>query len=649
MSEKQEYIAKVDAAIESNYHNDDFGVHNLAQILGVSRSQLHRKIKAASGISASAYINEFRLKKAHLLLHQGSLTASEVAYAVGFGSPSYFSTAFKKYYSYSPGQVSIKKTGSLTTENPDGDTNGGHQLSERINYKASNKKILQRVLMFSLSIIGLAIVSYFILKESDLNANREVKTAIRDKSIAVLPFRNYSDDESMDAFCFGVTDELISKLSKITDFDRVISRTSSFKFQDMHLSIPEIASELGVAYILEGNVQQVEGEIRVSLQLIDARNDDHIWTDYYLGNWESKDILNIQEKVTAFVANALQIVVQQNSAEPINESIGLNKEAYDLFVRAKFHNFSSDEVSMDRAKQLLEKSISLDSAFAPALSELGLIWSLSGLSEGINNQDEAWEKGKYYLNRAQDLDPTLINNELYLLQGYFFYEWDFKRLEEFCRTKLLKYTYDRNSIGLVDYAIKTGRFEAALSAINKSIEVDPLDAVLFSFKARILWLLGKKEESMAILRQMDELNENDWLYLRESAHNYFMMKEYQHSKRALDILNDQFGDRSPLIIWLELNYAFLDKNEARVNSMYNELRSAYDNGDSGSPAWFIALYQLVIKNDSDKTFEWLEKSYTRKEVELTWFRQEPLLEPIRNDNRYSSLYQRIGFDDLISH
>ena len=650
MRGEQEFNTRLEATIEANYQRNDFGVHDLANKLCISRSQLHRKITAARGISATAYINEFRLKKALSLLQQGSMTASEVAYEVGFSSPSYFSTSFKKYFSYSPAKVRIQESHSVSTF---GGVNDDRQKANRpyegTKFGKSSKNLRKRYPLFFISLVGLAIALFFLWKGSDLEANRDNPVVMKDKSIAVLPFRNYSNDPSMDAFCDGMTDDLISKLSSLADLDRVISRTSTYKFKDINLRMPEIAAELGVAYILEGNMQKADGKIRVNAQLIDGHRDDHVWTDQYTGDWESQDIFDIQEQITSFVANAMQVVITAKESELIRKNATSSKQAYDLYLQAKFHMFSSDEESMEHARQMLGAAIALDPTFARAYSQLGFIWFASGLSEGLRNQDIAWNKGKYYLNMAQGLEPSLINNEFYLLQGYFYFDWDFRRLEEFYHSRFSKYTYDRESCGLIDYAIKTGRFESALAVINKSIEADPLDAVLLSFKARALWFLGKKKAGIGVLDQLENLNKNDWFYLREAAHSYFIMKEYAHSRRVLDLLIARFEDRSPFSIWLELFYAHMDENSTQVNAFLAELQDAYTNGSSGSPAWFIALYQLTIKKDKNKAFEWLEKSYDAKEVELTWFQQEPVLESIRNDKRYLSLYHKIGFDELVSY
>ena len=273
---------------------------------------------------------------------------------------------------------------------------------------------------------------------------------------------------------------------------------------------------------------------------------------------------------------------------------------------------------------------------------------MNGLAEGLENQEYTWENAKHFFSKAQDLDSTLILTKLSLMQGYFYFDWDFSRLESFFHKDFLSYIYDRETCGIIDYAIKTGRHEMALEVIDKCIEVNPVDAVLFSFKARALWYLGKKEDATSILYHLDSLNNNDWFYLRESAHNHFIFGNYQQSRQLLSIIMDRFQDRSPIILWLELYYANLDQNLDQVASTLNELQILYDNVEAGSPAWFIALYQVSVKKDVEKAFEWLEKSYDRREVELTWFKQEVLLEPLKNDDRYWSLYNRIGFDKLES-
>jgi TolB-like protein/AraC-like DNA-binding protein len=638
------FINQIDLILEVHFENEIFGVKELASYLYISRSQLHRKFKAALGISASSYINQYRLKKAMVLLQQGNFKAFEAAYAVGFRNPSYFSTAFKKYYSFSPSNVPIKINDN--TLNPiDSNIEQYDFINQEIAKKINNRKYLWLILI-PVIILVLAISPYFISNKNFTELKPDLLAINNEKSIVVLPFRNYSNDPMMDYFCNGITDEIILNLNKIGGFNKVISRASSQKIKDLKLSLKEISSELNVNYILEGTLQKSDDKIKVIVQLIDVKTDCQVWEEIFTGTWSSKEIFKIQEKITFSVTNALNTVLTQEAIKEIQQQLTSSKKAYDSYLLAKYHSNSSDEESIENAKYLLHEAISLDSTFAEAYSLLGYIWMCSGFAEGFRKQEVAWNNGKYFLTKAKELNPKLINNEFHLLQGQFYYEWDFQRLEEFFHNDFDRYIYDYESSGLIDYALKTGRYNKALNVINKSIEVDPLDAVLYSFKARALFFMGNKKEAVETLKYQDPLNKYNWFYLREAAHNYYLMKEYDYSKKLMIIMKDQFQDQSPFILWLQLYYAYLDNKLIIVEALLNELIKSYENEDSGSPAWFIALYQLEIKKDIDAAFDWLEKSYKRKEVELTWLLQEPLLKPIKNDLRYNDLLQKIGFNQV---
>ncbi len=647
MTKKYEFIAKLNETIEGHYHRDDFGVRDLALKLNISRSQLHRKIIFSTGMSAGAYINEFRLKKALILLQQGKFNASEVAYKVGFNSPSYFSTAFKKYYGCSPSQVSSTVPENNNHSNNELDhTKIENDVLQNKSQQISSTKYLSRKKILIIFPIMLLVSLFVVVVSSSYFKSKNSKEKNPINSIAVLPIKNYSGDPNMDVFCYSLTDEVLTKLSKLSNFDKIISMTSSFKYKDSKMSIPEISSELGVSYILEGNIQKADNKFRVNVQLINAKEDDHIWADQYSGDWESKDIFEIQEKITDFVLNALKILFSNVESESVKKKYSNIQEANDLFFQAKFYLFSGDEENIEKARDLLNRVVELDSIFANAYFELGYISTLDGFSEGRKEQVIAWNKGKYYLNKAKELDPSIELIELVELQGYFYFDWDFRRLEEFYHSKFLVPNYDRISCGLIDYAIKTGRFENALVGINKSIESNPLEAILYTFKARTLWLLGEKREGVNILDQMIKFNTQDWFFLRETAHNYFMMQEYDKAKEATELLFERFEDNSPVLIWFKLFFANYEQNNKVEVDLLDKLHKAYESGDSGSPGWFIALYHVSVKKDKEKAFEWLEKSYEKREVELTWLKLEKLLEPLRNDERYWSLYNRIGFNQI---
>ncbi|MGB5430157.1 hypothetical protein, partial [Eudoraea sp.] len=141
------------------------------------------------------------------------------------------------------------------------------------------------------------------------------------------------------------------------------------------------------------------------------------------------------------------------------------------------------------------------------------------------------------------------------------------------------------------------------------------------------------------------LYSDDWFYLRESTKLHYYLENYKPFEDQLKRLMANFSDRPPLLFWLNAVHDHMNGDYEGALSNVRELQKSYENETSGSPAWFIALYYCTLQ-DYDKAFIWLQRSYDRHEVELTWFREEPLLIPLKNDPRYKVLYDKIGFSKL---
>ncbi len=234
----QLFLEKVHEAIENNFSKENFGVDELAHEIGISRSQLHRRLKLLTGQSASQMIREFRLKKAFELLQHKAGTASDISYKVGFGSPSYFNTCFNEYFGYPPGKVKrIRSSGSTKK------------------YSISRKFIF--ISLATLMVVASAFIIY-------------LETRINDKSIAVLPFKSLSDDPEKQYLADGVMDAILLHLSKIEDL-RVIDRTSVEQYREPDRKANTICKELDVAYLLEGSFQKYGDQARLIVQLIQAR------------------------------------------------------------------------------------------------------------------------------------------------------------------------------------------------------------------------------------------------------------------------------------------------------------------------------------------------------------------------------------------
>ncbi len=275
---------------------------------------------------------------------------------------------------------------------------------------------------------------------------------------------------------------------------------------------------------------------------------------------------------------------------------------------------------------------------------LGDIWLTGGLVWGIYNEQEAWGNGKILYHKALEIDSTNVKIVDQLYMGYFYYNWNFDLAEKSYQTILQRPITNSTDALDLDYPIKTGRYSEALENINRRILFDPSVATLFPCKAEALMFLGKKDEAIDLLETFDPLYSDNWYYLREAAKHYFNLEEYEKSRNHLNLLMNNFDDRPPILLWLNAVYHHMDRDNNEVEKYLGQLHERYQHNASGSPAWFIALYYCTLE-DYENAFIWLQKSYDRHEVEMTWFREEPLLIPVREDPRYKKLYRKIGFPE----
>ena len=642
------FIKKLNDLLEENLENEHFGVKQLAEKIGLSRSQLHRKLKTIEDKSTSRFIRHYRLKKAKEMLVNNEATVSEIAYRVGFSSPTYFNTCFRIYYGYPPGRLKYINTGTDSeTSLHKSEVEGSEPAVLKAYGNAVNRPFKKRfVLVPLLMVILLFSLSYIIYLRIDIAKTNQVATSSNtDKSIAVLPFKNYSGDADMDPFCDGMTDEVISRLTKIKSFTKVSSRTSILLYKNSDKSIPEIASELGVTHILEGSFQKSGDKIKVSLQLIDGQVDDHFWADEYTGDWNSNDIFKIQTEVAENVAKHMDVQISESEYEAIQKMPTNNKEAYRSYLLAKSQKYKENESAFASAIPLFEKAILLDSNYIEPYIGLADVWMTGGLVWGLYPEQEAWANGKKALEKAQKIDSSFSGLKDMLSTGYFYFDWDFERVELYYQHCLSNFIFDRTPAIVADYAIKTGRYKEAIEAMEKSITIDPSIGIFYTFKGEALMLLGDRKGALDLMKAGNTLFSDDWWYLRESAKLLYYLGEYGKSKDQLEILKNNYPDYPPILMWLDGVYANMDGNENKASKHLQELENEYAEGSSGSPAWFLALYYCTLQ-EYDKAFLWLQRSYDRHEVELTWFREEPLLIPLRNDTRYKVLYDKIGFSKL---
>ncbi len=231
LNKDQKFVGMLTDIILNNLENENFGVTDLARQAGMSHFVLSRKLHSVSGKKIIQFIREIRLKKALELLKEGDITAAEVAYKTGFGSPTYFNTCFNDFFGYPPGSV---KKGEVKSNNES-------KALPEIDKQIQKEKIL---LVLSVLIISalLIILGYHIFTENSF-VNNSDNSGLNEKSVAVLPFKNLSDSAGNQYFADGIMEDILTLLSRISDLN-VISRTSVEQFRDSKLPTSEIAEKL---------------------------------------------------------------------------------------------------------------------------------------------------------------------------------------------------------------------------------------------------------------------------------------------------------------------------------------------------------------------------------------------------------------------
>lgn len=342
-----EFIEQAEAIVLDHLSNEQFGVSELAEQMNMSRSNLLRKIKKHTQLSASQFIRQVRLQKGKELLKQTELSISEISYQVGFGNTSYFIKCFRENYGYPPGEVRKGKTDEAKEE------------------VAPGFLTRYRLPLAVIALLVVAVLIVFLLNKSESDTTIQNQT----KSIAVLPFKNMSSDSSNLYFVNGLMESTLNNLQKIKNL-RVVSRTSVEKYRNTNKTIAEIADELKVSYLVEGSGQRVGDQVLLNIHLIQASDDTPVWAEQY--KHEVVDIFDLQNAVAKKIADAIQAKVTPAELQQIDKKPTENMVAYDYYLQGLVPFQTETKEGLEAAIPFFEKAIAEDPTFALVYAKLAV-------------------------------------------------------------------------------------------------------------------------------------------------------------------------------------------------------------------------------------------------------------------------------------
>jgi adenylate cyclase len=481
----------------------------------------------------------------------------------------------------------------------------------------------------------LSVGLFFVGRYSARNTASAARTELPAKSIAVLPFVNMSADKNDEYLSDGVSEELITALSKITGL-QVKARTSSFAFKGKNEDIQKIGELLHVSHLLEGSVAKAGNKLRITAQLIQASDGNHEWSDTY--DREMQDIFAVRSEVAQQVAETLKVRLLGEDKRKIDKKPTENLEAYNLYRQGRFYADKLSEEGMTKAVPFFQQAIEKDPRFA--LAYAGMADNYVIAADAIIPPREAFSKAKEAALKAIELDDSLAEAHASLGLVHYHYDWDWPAAEQELKRAISLNPQSAQSYTLyTHYLAGMGRYDEAKKYGALALELDPLSVSAHWFLGWGAIYAGRSDEAIGFFSKALELDpDNPWT-------RWFLGRAYLlsgNSSRAIEEMETglRFGPDDPLGLGFTGYVYAVTGRRADALKILQRL-------DELQKRRFIStisrVYVYAGLGDKDKAFEWLEKAYEERSDSLAWFRFDPESKSLRSDPRFAVLMRKIGF------
>jgi TolB-like protein len=455
------------------------------------------------------------------------------------------------------------------------------------------------------------------------------------KAIVVLPFANLSPDPENEYFCDGLTEEIIADLSAIRAL-RVISRNSAMQLKGTTKDTKTIGRELGVQYVLEGSVRKAGDNLRITAQLIDARNDAHLWAGKYSGTLD--DVFDIQESVSRSIVDALKIRLSPDEEQKIEERTIDDARAYDLHVRAHYEIMSGTEEGFERALQYIQRGLEIIGENEVLYGDMGHVYMMY-IDLGARRDETFYEKAEECAEKVFSLNPHSPHG--HFLKGSL--NWRRGRIQEGAleyKRALSIDPYHLDSVFRLAWLYAhSGKSFAARPLARRQLEIDPLTPASYFIVGAVELLDGHFDAALDLLKKVGDMEPLNplWRYWYAKALAYS-----HHLEEAHELLN-LIGRETPETHWAGLAMSFahaLERQQAEtLKWVTEEFRSAM-KGDELFPIWVAESYSLL--GEREEAIDWVEEGVRWGFINYPFLAvHDAYLENIRGEERFKKLLERV--------
>jgi TolB-like protein/Tfp pilus assembly protein PilF len=447
----------------------------------------------------------------------------------------------------------------------------------------------------------------------------------------VLPFSNLSGDPSQEYFADAMTDEMTSDLAKIGAL-RVISRTSAMHYKGTSKTLPEIARELNVNGVIEGSVLRTGGRARITVQLISAPSDRHIWSESY--ERDLADILRLQSELSHTIAGQVRAAITPAEERHLHPE-SVNPAAYDDYLLGTYFLGKLTPPAIEKARAYFLSAIRTDPNFALAYAGLADTYQEREFWEGVGIGKLRAEVRTATL-KALELDNNLAQGHALMGRIHFLYDWDWKRTEEEYKRSIelnpgLAETHEFYAFFLQ----AVGRQEEAITEAHRAVVLDPLAPSCLSDEGRILYRARQYDKAIVDFKRALEIDPSFVPALSRLIDVYDQAGQFDEAQRYTNQLQEQVSDRWVTLPYLALIYAHMGQRR-KATEVLQELEAAH--GLRRSDSRMIGIYAAL--GDRDRAIASLDRAIKDRSILPLAF-VDPHMDPLRSDPRFIELRHRV--------
>ena len=453
-------------------------------------------------------------------------------------------------------------------------------------------------------------------------------------SIAVLPLDNLSNDPGQEYFVDGMTEALIADLAKIGTL-KVISRTSVMRYKDTRKSLPEIARELDVDAILEGSVMQANDRVRITVQLIEAVSDRHLWAENY--ERDMRDVLALQSDVARAIAREINIKLAPREKGGSSSVRQVDPRAYEAYLRGRYHWNKRTEQDIGKGLEYFHEAIKIDPEYAQAYAAIAEAFVV--LSDwGFYPPREANKKAKDFAQKALSIDneSAAAHSALGLVSYGFDYKWEDAE-EFFKKAVLLNPNYATAHQWYSGLLSSSKRHDEAIEQAKRALQLDPMSLVMNQTLGFAYYYARRYDEAIEQCRKALEVDESYLAF--QIIYLCYLQKEM--IPEAVEAFKQTLSLHEQTRVFLE-EYDKVYKTsgyegcvEWIIENMEKWVLLTY------TQSYIYAMAYAEI-GDTDKAFERLEEAYEVRLRVVTTIGVEPLLDSLRSDPRFDELLKKVG-------